>query len=84
MEKIGSFPLGGVLWNLSSEVLASIVATAGKWSLNMATAAHPAEKPRAKEALQPNEITRDLENHFNWAFSYLEKYMQDYYSRIQH
>ena len=35
--------------DLSSEVLASIVATAGKWSLNMATAAHPAEKPRAKK-----------------------------------
>jgi hypothetical protein len=70
--------------DLSPEVLASIINTAGKWSLSMATSAHPTEKPRAKEALQPSEITRDLETHFNWAFSYLEKYMQDYPSRIQH
>ena len=69
--------------DLSPEVLASIISTAGKWSLNMATSAHPTEKPRAKEALQPSEITRDLETHFNWAFSYLEKYMQDYSFRIQ-
>jgi hypothetical protein len=70
--------------DLSPEVLASIVSTAGKWSLNIAASAHPAEKPRPIEALQSGEITRDLETHFNWAFSYLEKYMQDYYSRIQH
>jgi hypothetical protein len=70
--------------DLSPEVLASIIGTAGKWSLSMATTPHPAEKPRAKEAPQPGEITRDLEAHFNWAFTYLEKYMQDYSSRIQH
>ena len=51
--------------DLSPEVLASIINTAGKWSLSMATSAHPTEKPRAKEALQPGEITRDLEAHFN-------------------
>ena len=67
--------------DLSAEVLASIINTAGRWSLNMATSAHPNEKPRAKEALQPGEITRDLETHFNWAFRYLEKYTQDYFSK---
>jgi hypothetical protein len=67
--------------DLQPEVLASIIKVAGKWSLSIATNPHPTEKPRAKEALQPGEITRDLETHFNWAFSYLEKYMQDYTSK---
>ena len=41
---------------LSPEVLASIINTAGKWSLSMATSAHPTEKPRAKEVLQQAKL----------------------------
>ena len=67
--------------DLQPEVLASVIEVAGKWSLNMATTPHPIEKPSAKATPQPDEITRDLENHFNWAFSYLEKYVQEYLSR---
>jgi hypothetical protein len=67
--------------DLQPEVLASIIKVAGKWSLNMATTPHPTEKPSVKATPQPGEITRDLENHFNWAFSYLEKYLQEYLSR---
>ena len=64
--------------DLSPEVLASIINVAGKWSLSMASTPHSIENPRAKANLQPAEITRDLETHFNWAFSYLEKYLRNY------
>jgi predicted RNA-binding protein with RPS1 domain len=64
--------------DLSPEVLASIVSVDGKWSLSIATTPHSREHPHAKANLQLGEITRDLETHFNWAFSCLQKYLRNY------
>jgi hypothetical protein len=70
--------------DLSPEALAAIINVAGKWSSKMATTPHPTENPRAKATSQPSEISRDLETHFNWAFSYLEKYVREYGAKSLH
>ena len=67
--------------DLQPEIIASIIEVAGKWSLSMATTPHPIENPSVKATPHPGEVTKDLETHFNWAFSYLEKYMQEYTSK---
>jgi|PlaIllAssembly_1097288.scaffolds.fasta_scaffold439652_1 hypothetical protein len=67
--------------DLSPEVLASIINIAGTWSLKIADTRHPSENPLGDRFPQSSEISRELVNHFNWAFSYLEGYMQEYASK---
>jgi len=66
--------------DLSHEVLASIIKVAGDWSLKMTATQHPSENPVADKIPKSEEISRELETHFNWAFSYLEKYIHEYTS----
>ena len=63
---------------LSPEVLSTIVVVSGNWALSMATTPHPAEKPRIPIPPSPAEISGELKTHFEWAFSYLESYIQQY------
>ena len=66
---------------LPPEVLSAIVKVSGKWAFSMATTPHPAEKPRVYIPPQPSEVSGELKTHFEWAFSYLESYIQQYLSK---
>jgi len=61
--------------SLPPEVLASIVKVAGDWALGMASSPELDGEP-----IQPSQMSDELQEHFNFAFNYLSKYIDDYLS----
>jgi len=55
---------------MSPEVQASIIRVAGDWALGMASSPEPDGEP-----IQPSQMSDELEQHFNFAYRFLIRYL---------